>query len=282
MKTSCVRHPAQRSYLMIHQWQLDYCEGDHTTAALLSFFEGWHNTNLANIEQHQQLAAYLEKTGQKAHLPEPNLYIPRTEQQLIEGVLKACKSPGKIRKSVQFLKEKGVISTHKNPKDGFDRMNYYLFHPNIINQWLDQHYSEPTPPAPKINPAQRQGDFNHHTPISPATIEKDTQTTTKVTETNTLEKPCSACGASMVQRQNKAGESFWGCTHYPKCKHTESVIHNKPPPKPPPHSITKRAVTLYDKEGQYLRTQVLSEDHIKQLPEHRSAKGQLLGYRASG
>ncbi|MEO0533785.1 MAG: DUF2726 domain-containing protein [Cyanobacteria bacterium P01_A01_bin.123] len=41
------------------------------------------------------------------------------------------------------------------------------------------------------------------------------------------EKICPQCGSPMVarvaQRGSNAGKSFWGCSAYPKCKHTEAV-----------------------------------------------------------
>jgi restriction system protein len=31
------------------------------------------------------------------------------------------------------------------------------------------------------------------------------------------------CGASMVRRKNKAGVEFWGCSNFPKCRHTQPI-----------------------------------------------------------
>ncbi|MFD1956557.1 restriction endonuclease [Paenibacillus thailandensis] len=31
------------------------------------------------------------------------------------------------------------------------------------------------------------------------------------------------CGASMVKRKNRQGTEFWGCTSYPRCKHTKAL-----------------------------------------------------------
>ncbi|MFD1954823.1 topoisomerase DNA-binding C4 zinc finger domain-containing protein [Paenibacillus thailandensis] len=34
---------------------------------------------------------------------------------------------------------------------------------------------------------------------------------------------CPACGSYMVQRKNKEGKSFYGCSNYPKCRTTKSI-----------------------------------------------------------
>lgn len=31
------------------------------------------------------------------------------------------------------------------------------------------------------------------------------------------------CGSPMLNRKNKTGNSFWGCSRYPNCKHTKSI-----------------------------------------------------------
>ena len=43
MRTSCITHPPKDPLIMIRQWQVALCEGNTTAAALLSFFEYWHN-----------------------------------------------------------------------------------------------------------------------------------------------------------------------------------------------------------------------------------------------
>ncbi|MDP2755639.1 MAG: topoisomerase DNA-binding C4 zinc finger domain-containing protein [Nitrospirota bacterium] len=44
---------------------------------------------------------------------------------------------------------------------------------------------------------------------------------------------CPKCGANMVMRTakkgNKAGSQFWGCSTYPKCNATKSVISTRNP-----------------------------------------------------
>ncbi|NOJ69968.1 restriction endonuclease [Paenibacillus alvei] len=35
-------------------------------------------------------------------------------------------------------------------------------------------------------------------------------------------KTCT-CGSPMVRRKSKQGQAFWGCSTYPKCRHTQSI-----------------------------------------------------------
>ncbi|MDD2830377.1 MAG: NERD domain-containing protein [Sulfuricurvum sp.] len=42
---------------------------------------------------------------------------------------------------------------------------------------------------------------------------------------STAAMTCSRCGSTMVLRQNKKnGEEFYGCSNYPKCKHTAPIV----------------------------------------------------------
>ena len=46
-------------------------------------------------------------------------------------------------------------------------------------------------------------------------------------ETPKVENPCPKCGAAMVKREAKkganAGNSFWGCSTFPKCRGVKAV-----------------------------------------------------------
>jgi ssDNA-binding Zn-finger/Zn-ribbon topoisomerase 1 len=40
----------------------------------------------------------------------------------------------------------------------------------------------------------------------------------------TIVKPCPECGATLVERVNRAtNEPFLGCSRWPECKHTEPL-----------------------------------------------------------
>ena len=36
---------------------------------------------------------------------------------------------------------------------------------------------------------------------------------------------CPECGGFLIRRKGKYGK-FYGCTNYPKCKHTEQITNN--------------------------------------------------------
>ena len=46
-------------------------------------------------------------------------------------------------------------------------------------------------------------------------------------------KRCPECGGTMIKRHGKYGD-FYGCTNYPKCRHTEPMDDEKPAPSPYP------------------------------------------------
>ena len=82
MKTSCIQHPPNEPLIVIHQWQLVFCEGDAATAALLSYFEYWHNVKLE-----------IQANAKANEMPfEPSLLQFHSEKELIEGILKIATS----------------------------------------------------------------------------------------------------------------------------------------------------------------------------------------------
>ena len=132
MRISCVKHPPNQRLIVIHQWQLDFCDGNTTQAALLSFFEYWHNIKLDLMTKAQEQG---KKVG------ESDLLQHHNDEELSKGILRLAKSHHTILAAVKKLKEKGVISLHKNPnkKMSFDKTKHYRFYPEILNRWLDDY-----------------------------------------------------------------------------------------------------------------------------------------------
>jgi glutaredoxin len=130
MRASCIQHPPNEPLIIIHQWQLVFCEDDATTAALLSYFEYWHNVKLGN----------------QANDTPNNIGLLQfhSEMELIEGIMKIATSRVKIKKGIDFLVNTGVISIHRNPKPryGFDKTRHFWFHPDVINSWLEGYMAE--------------------------------------------------------------------------------------------------------------------------------------------
>lgn len=45
-----------------------------------------------------------------------------------------------------------------------------------------------------------------------------------------IQKPCPACGSSLVVRQNRAtGQEFLGCESWPRCQHSEPLTAYQEP-----------------------------------------------------
>jgi len=131
LTASCINHPQKEQLLILRQWQIDYCQGDRVAAGLLSILEYWHN-----VKYNKQS----EKPLKKRHIND--LIQFHTEKQLIEKLMTVTKTPATLRRSIQFLVEKKVISLHKNPNKrySFDRTRHFLFHPDVINTWLENEY----------------------------------------------------------------------------------------------------------------------------------------------
>ena len=132
MKSSCINHPEREALIIIRKWQVDVCGGNHCAAALLSFFEYWHNWKL----DMQSKASHANRVA-KAHGDEPTqdetLLQFHTTTQLSEGLL-GLFGETKIRTSLEFLADQGFISVHKNPNPRykFDQTKYFLFHPDHV------------------------------------------------------------------------------------------------------------------------------------------------------
>jgi len=266
MKNSCIQAPTRNTKVVICEWQLNLCEGDAATAALLSLFEYSHNSKLDQIEERERTKEYLNKIGQTTHLPEVSLYQFYTESQLIERILSVAKSPTKVRKCIKFLEKKGIVSIHQNPFVSRDRTRFFLFHPEVVNAWIAEHYPpEPTSKPPQNTPAQRLNAQLDHVPY----VENE-----NVTKTNEPEqkeqaesKICPSCGSNMVQRKNLVGSLFWGCSNYPNCNHTENIKIKKLKPDRPKtvKGIPRLVVRLYTKSGEFIKSDFLLETEVKKL-----------------
>lgn len=115
-----INHPECDPMIIIRKWQLDFCEGNKAAAALLSFFEYWHNIKL----------------GQLRKVKSCGLYQFHTMDELEQGVL--LYSRDTINAGLKILVDKKAISIHKNPNPrySFDRTRHFLFCPPVINAWL--------------------------------------------------------------------------------------------------------------------------------------------------
>ncbi len=136
MRNSCIEHPAKESFIIIREWQLEFCDNDKTGAALISFFEYWHNIKLEMAKKNKEANEIAEKHGDSSNLQDESLFQFHTEKQLEDGIKISKKT--KIAESLKKLESKGVIQIFKNPnrRYKFDKTRHFLFHPEIINEWL--------------------------------------------------------------------------------------------------------------------------------------------------
>jgi hypothetical protein len=125
---SCINHPEQEMLLILREWQIDYCEGNHIAAALLSILEYWHN-----IKYRKQQQKPIEQRSDN------DLLQFHTEKELISKMLTVTRTPANLRKAIKYLEQKNAISVHRNPNKRyyFDRTRHFLLHPEVINKWLE-------------------------------------------------------------------------------------------------------------------------------------------------
>ena len=149
MKSSCVNHPTKERLIMIRAWQVEACGGNHCAAALLSFFEYWHNIRLESSEKARQSNEISERHGEDGK-QDASLYQFHTAAQLSEGL---CGLYGEdtIRKALAALVKLEFISISKNPNPryAFDATKYFLFHSENVNNYLNERYPKNPTSYPK-------------------------------------------------------------------------------------------------------------------------------------
>ncbi len=138
MKTSCISHPANEVIVLIRKWQLAFCDGDFCAAALLSYFEYFHNWKIRADEHNKRANDIAEMHGDKRPYRE-DVFQYHTLDDFHKAIL-GLYSRNIIIKSLKKLEAKGAITTHKNPNPRykFDNKIYYQFYPDICQLWLEE------------------------------------------------------------------------------------------------------------------------------------------------
>lgn len=151
MKTSCIRHPESERLILVREWQVVFCEGNHCAAMLMSYFEYWHNIRLEQSERSKRQNDIAEQHQEKRNQDE-SFYQFHTREDLEAGLL-GVYGKSSIDKAIEYLKSKGVISLHSNPNPRykFDRTQHFRFHPEILNAYLWEGFM-PTPPEEPEDP----------------------------------------------------------------------------------------------------------------------------------
>jgi hypothetical protein len=136
MKSSCISYPEDEPLVLIRTSQLSLCDGNHCAAALLAFFEYWHNIKLG----HQQQAGHLNRVAEMHGEPgnqDTSLYQYHNETDIEAGLLHLY-GRKMIRQALAILVQKQFVSIHQNPTQRyrFDKTHYFLFHPEEVRLQL--------------------------------------------------------------------------------------------------------------------------------------------------
>ena len=180
MKSSCIDHPAREPLILIRKWQLEFCEGKAVAAALMSFFEYWHNIKLETQKQNRKLIEVANAHGELIEI-DTSLYQWHTNEDLVNGIIHIAKSKNTITAALTLLEEKRAISIHQNPnpKFNFDKTRYFLFYPEICIQWLIESRSVKNDLSKVKNDAGVVKNDNGVVRNDPAITETTTETTTE-------------------------------------------------------------------------------------------------------
>jgi len=124
----------------VREWQLSFCEDNGCAAALLSFFEYWHNVKRDMLVKNKRLNDIADAQGE-GRVQDETLYQYHTQDDLYEGIMKLY-GKTKIKEALGYLVDKKTITRHgnPNPRYKFDRTVFYQFHPDVCNAWLSEHY----------------------------------------------------------------------------------------------------------------------------------------------
>ena len=130
---SCVVHPAREPLLVIRKWQIEACDGNVCAAALLSFFEYWHNIKLdqrLKAKQANKIATQHKDVGTQ----DEGLFQFHNEQELQAGIMNLY-SIRTIREALPLLEDKKFVTIHKNPNPrySFDKTRYFIFNTDAVN-----------------------------------------------------------------------------------------------------------------------------------------------------
>jgi len=151
MKSSCIQHPSNEPLIIIRKSQVEFCNGDMCAAALMSFFEYWHNIKLEMSQRNKVSNDIASGHGDDRYNDETTLQFHNLDE-LSAGMI-GLYSSSSIKKARIVLKNLGIITEHKNPchRYKFDRTVYYQFHPEIYNEWLEIRLGKISQSKGKIN-----------------------------------------------------------------------------------------------------------------------------------
>ena len=209
MKSSCIEHPKREILLVIRQWQVEFCNGNACAAALLSYFEYWHNIKLDQRDKASQSNEVAARHGDQRTQDE-TLWQFHTEEDLELGILIYKRKT--IRDAISYLigfrfEGKPVIEVAKNPnpKYKFDRTKFFLFHPEVVSRWLDGRSGKMS--LSKGKNTSRSGDFASPSGKTASTI-TETSSETSDLEVEPLSDDLFSLEAEQVESKPPIEEVF--------------------------------------------------------------------------
>lgn len=179
IRESCVERPTNDRFIPIREWQIQFCEDKFASddgkkkpliagAALMSFFEHWHNVKLQMNEKSSRMNDVSETHGDSRAQDESLLQFHTSQD--IEDALLGLAAEDQIRRARRFLVECGVITEHSNPNPRykFDKTIYYQFHPEVLNDYIRNDY-----PKNRVSyPKNRDGEPKNREPYKENTAEE--------------------------------------------------------------------------------------------------------------
>lgn len=138
MRTSCITHGEGERFVIIRDSYVKICDGNHCAAALLSFFEYWHNIRLEQSVKAEQANKIAEMHGDPP-TQDTTLWQFHTVEQLERGLIGLYKKKT-IAEAIDLLVVKRFIHVGRNPnpKYAFDKTRWIMLRPSVINAAMEQ------------------------------------------------------------------------------------------------------------------------------------------------
>lgn len=120
----CINHPLE-PIMTIRRWQVIFCAGNICAAALLNYFEKWHNY-LARKQKQSNSEEPLVQWITKGYLEKNLMFFKRSA----------------ITEALQFLENRLVIEKMEEVLNPTQYTDYYIFQPDVVQFWLDNTYEK--------------------------------------------------------------------------------------------------------------------------------------------
>lgn len=214
MRSSCIKHTKNERLVLIRESYINICNKNIVAAALLSFFEYWHNIKLDMREKNREANRVAQMHGEECRQDE-TLYQFHNMKELTEGIM-SLGGETKIRDSIRSLTSLGFVSVHKNPNPryNFDKTNYFLFNSAAVNEALEKlaSYELESASTDTLNIRDRDVENTLRSRIYTPPSVKNTGAITEITtETTTENKTITSANAEI-------DENKCTCTTFGKCK----------------------------------------------------------------